>query len=306
MKKHKVLVTGVAGFIGSNLADRLLAAGHEVVGIDNLAYGRLEQVPKGVDFRKLDIRSEDIRPAFKGVDVVFHMAAKNDLVACQLDPVETMSINVHGTANVFEAARRAEVRKVVFSSSSALEEGEARLKGFYAISKTACEAIAEGYRAAFELNYVLPRYFNVYGPRQDYRRKNPPVVSALMIKVMKNEAPTLYDNCEENKRDFVYVDDLSDFHLLCLDDDRLNNRLFRLGTGVSVSMKEVWEAVKKVTGSKLSPVIKPHSVHDTPTVTLADITDAKKFGWSPKTSFEAGLKAQFEYLKKEFAAGKIV
>ena len=303
--KSKVLVTGVAGFVGSNLAERLLKAGHEVVGLDDMAYGHPEQIPQGVDLRKGDVRSRDIYPYFAGVDVVFHLAAKNDLIACQEDPVETMDINVRGTSNIFEASRRAGVKKVVFASSSALEEGEARLKGFYAISKTTCEKIAEGYRVAWGLNYVLPRYFNIYGPRQDYRRKNPPVVSALMIKVLKNEQPILFEGYENNKRDFIYVDDINDFHLLCVASDSVNNKLFRLGTGVSTSMKEVWEAVKKVSGSSLEPKILPRQAHDMPTVTLADTTEASKVGWKAKTKFEDGLKAQFEYLKSEFDRGRI-
>lgn len=304
--KHKVLVTGVAGFIGSNLASRLLSAGHEVVGIDNLAYGRMEQVPQGVDFRKLDIRSKDIWGAFDGIDTVFHLAAKNDLLACQEDPVETMDINIHGTANIFEAARRAGVKKVVFASSSALEEGEVRIKGFYAISKATCEKIADGYHAAFGMNYVLPRYFNVYGPGQDYRRVHPPIMSLFMIKALKHEAPTLYESCDKDSRDFIYVDDINDFHLLCLDDDRMNNRLFRLGTGKSVSMKETWEVVKSVTGSDLEPMLKPDPKDFIPAMTLADARDANELGWHPKTALEDGIKTQFEYVKSEFAKGNVV
>lgn len=301
----KILVTGVAGFIGSNLADRLLQEGYEVIGIDTLAYGRQEQIPHGVDFRQTDIRSKDIYSAFLGVDVVFHLAAKNDLIACQEDPVETMDINVRGTANVFEAARRAGVRKVVFASSSALEEEEARLKGFYAIGKATCEKIAEGYRAAFGLHYVLPRYFNVYGPRQDYRRSHSPVMSAFIIKVLKNESPILYEGCEDNKRDFVYVDDINDFHLMCIKDDRVDNQLFRLGSGVSSSMADVWNAVKNATGVALEPIVKPRLFGDTPTATLADTSAAAVIGWHAKTSLENGLRAQIEYLKGEFSKGNI-
>ncbi|MDR3712042.1 MAG: NAD-dependent epimerase/dehydratase family protein, partial [Puia sp.] len=95
--KSKVLVTGIAGFVGSNLADRLLGAGYDVVGIDNLVYGLREQIPAGVEFHVADIRSEEIYGLFRGVDVVFHLAAKNDLIACQQGPVETMQVNVAGT-----------------------------------------------------------------------------------------------------------------------------------------------------------------------------------------------------------------
>lgn len=301
----KILVTGVAGFIGSNLADRLVAAGHDVVGIDNLAYGVASQVHRKISFHAKDIRSADIVPLFEGVDVVFHLAAKNDLVACQLNPVETMEINVAGTTNVFEAARRAKVRKVVLATSSALEEGEARLNGFYAISKMAGERIAKGYQQAFDLPFVAVRYFNVYGPRQDYRRLNPPVISAFMIKILKNQVPVLFEGYKENKRDFIYVDDISDFHLQCIDDDRVNGSLFRLGTGKSYSMDAVWKAVKAATGSRMTPIVNPRKQEDTPTVTLADISAANALGWNPKTRFEDGLREQWEFLQAEFQAGKI-
>jgi len=301
----KVLITGVSGFVGSNLARRLLEKGYAVVGLDQVRERGKSRTSEGVLLYGADIRSKDIYPLFEGVDVVFHLAAKNDIISCQEDPVETMSVNVHGTANVFEAARRAGARKVVFASSSALEEGEARLKGFYAISKMACEKIAEGYRAAFGVNYVLPRYFNIYGPGQDYRHTHPPIMSALMIKVLKGERPILYEGYEENKRDFIYVDDINDFHLLCLESDRVNNKLFRLGTGKSVSMKDVWDAVKKVSGSDLEPIVKPRLPGDTLAVMLADTTEAEKIGWKAKTSLEDGLRAQFEYLKGEFVKGNI-
>lgn len=301
----KILVTGIAGFIGSALADRLLAGGYEVVGVDSLAYGIREQIPSAVEFYPVDVRSAEIYDLFRGVDVVFHLAAKNDLLACQQDPVETMQINVAGTANVFEAARCAGVRKVVLATSSALEEGEARLNGFYAISKLSCEHIAAGYMQAFGMPFVAIRYFNVYGPRQDYRRLNPPVVSAFMINVLKNETPTLFEGYRENKRDFIFVDDINDFHLQCISDDRLNGGLYRLGGGRTYSMDEVWTHIKCVTGTELDPVVKPRKQEDTPAVTLADISAASQMGWRPKTGFDDGLLKQWRFLQAEFQSGKI-
>lgn len=124
-----ILITGVAGFIGSNLAERLLndlrlrARNLRVIGIDNLSYGVKEQIPEGVEFYQLDIRSKEIYPLFEGVDYVFHLAAKNCISDCQADPVETADINVVGTVNVFEAARRAKVKKVIYAESSAMYEG---------------------------------------------------------------------------------------------------------------------------------------------------------------------------------------
>jgi len=111
------------------------------------------------------------------------------------------------------------------------EEGEARLNGFYAISKVTNERIAAGYQQAFGLPFVAVRYFNIYGPRQDYRRVHPPVISAFILKVLAGEAPVLFDGFQNNKRDFIYVDDINDFHIQCITDDRLNGNLYRLGSG---------------------------------------------------------------------------
>jgi len=226
---------------------------------------------------------------------------------CQRDPVATMEINVGGTANVFEAARRAGVKKVVYAQSSAVEEGDKRLKGFYAISKMADAWVDEGYKDAFGLVTVAPRYFNVYGPRQDYRRNPPPIMTKFIVKMLKGESPWLFEDDDKNTRDFIYVDDINDFHLMAIDDDRVNNKMFRLGTGKSTSMKEVFETIKKVMGSPIAPVIKPRP--DDPDFksaeTLADIADTVALGWKPKTSLEEGLRAMVEYLKAEMAKGNI-
>lgn len=303
--RKKILITGVAGFIGSNLADRLLSVGYEIIGIDSLAYGLKEQIPENVDFHQIDIRSKNIFPLFDGIDVVFHLAAKNDLIACQEDPVETIDINIHGTSNVFEAARRARVSKVVFASSSALEEGEARLRGFYAISKLASEKIAEGYFAASGLNYVLLRYFNVYGPRQDYRRAHQPVMSSFIVKALKKESPTFYEGYKNDGRDFIYIDDVNDFHILCIENNALNNRLFKLGSGYSTSIQDVWSTVKKISGVNVLPEVVPGPAGHVPVITLADISDAKKVSWQPKTSLEDGLRREFDYLRSELAKGNL-
>lgn len=301
----RILITGVAGFIGSNLADRLLSEGYDVVGIDNLSYGVREQIPEGVDFHKLDVRSKDIYPLFREGDVVFHLAAKNSLLDCQNDPVSTMDNNVVGTANVFEAAKRAKAKKVVYAQSSVLEEGDDRLTGFYAISKMADEWLSRGYEAAFGLKTVGLRYFNVYGPRQDYRRTLPPIMSKFIITLLKGEPPVIFNGDEENKRDFVYVDDVNDFHLLCIEDDRVNGKWFRIGSGRNHSMLEVYEIIKKILGVNPTPILKPRMPGDPAVQTLADVSDAKELGWIPKTSLEEGLTAMVVYIRAEIAKGNI-
>jgi len=310
----KVLITGVAGFIGSNLAERLLTskASIAVRGIDNLAYGVREQIPDGVEFYQLDIRSKEIYPLFEGVDYVFHLAAKNCIADCQADPVETADINVTGTVNVFEAARRSGVKKVIYAESSAMYEGiqvfptpeaEIRPESFYAVSKTASAYFAEAYSRFYDLRLTGLRYFNVYGPRQDYRRTIPPVMSAFIIKLLQGERPIIYGNGEK-RRDFIHVDDVNDFHLLCMSDPRTDGKVFNVGSGMNYSVLEIYKMISDLLGIDIAPIFKPDLPGEA-LETLADITEAKKVGWSPKVRIKDGLEGMIEYIKKEMDQGKI-
>jgi len=308
----KILITGVAGFIGSNLAARLLADGYQVLGIDNLAYGLEENIPKAVEFHQLDIRGKDIFYLFQGVDMVFHLAAKNCIADCQANPVETAEINVSGTVNVFEASRRAGVKKVIYAESSALYEGspiyptpesEVKPESFYAVSKLASMYFAKAYEKFYRLKFTGLRYFCVYGPVQDYRRTIPPVMSAFIIKLLKGERPTIYGTGEK-KRDFIYVDDVNDFHLLCLKDDRTNGGTYNIGSGTNYSVKEILSMISKMLRVTLEPLYKDDPPGEAQ-ATLADITQARSLGWEPKTSLEVGLQNAIDYIRKEMAAGRI-
>ena len=310
--KERILVTGVAGFIGSNLAVKLLADGYQVLGIDNLAYGLRENIPKAVEFYQLDIRGKDIFPLFQGVDIVFHLAAKNCIADCQADPVETAEINVSGTVNVFEASRRAGVKKVIYAESSALYEGssiyptpesEVKPESFYALSKLASMYFASAYEKFYGLKFTALRYFCVYGPVQDYRRTIPPVMSAFIIKLLKGERPIIYGTGEK-RRDFVYVDDVNDFHLICIRDDRTNGKTFNIGSGVNYSVKEILNKISKMLRVTPDPIYKDDLPGEAQ-VTLADITQAKSLGWSPKTPLEVGLEKAKEYIHQEMKAGRI-
>ena len=306
-KRHKttVVVTGVAGFIGSNLAHRLVAEGHRVVGIDNLSYGVLEQVPREVDFHELDIRDPAIFGLIRGADAVFHLAAKNCISDCQQDPIETASINVTGSVNVFEACWKGRARKVVYAESSALyegssvfptPEGESAPESFYALSKAAERHFAEGYRRFRGLNTTALRYFCVYGPRQDYRRTIPPVMSAFIIKLSQGSRPTIYGTGQK-RRDFVYVDDVNDFHMQCLRDARTDGGTFNLGSGRSYSVREILDIVQRSVGSSLDPIY----AEDLPgeaIETRADISAARALGWEPRTELEEGVCRSIEYIRE--------
>jgi UDP-glucose 4-epimerase len=308
----KILITGVAGFIGSNLADRLLGEGYEVIGIDNLSQGVETQIPKGVVFHKADIRSKDIYPFFEGVDFVFHLAAKTSIPDCQQNPQEAIDINIIGTVNVLEAARKARVKGLIYSETSAVYEGSTILptpetdvhpESIYAVTKISGGLLAECYHRFYGLPVTKLRYFNVYGPRQDYRRSIPPVMSAFIIKLLKGEQPIIYGDGSK-KRDFVYVDDVNYFHLLCLKDDRVWGKVFNLGSGKSYSVLEIYEMISKHLGTSLAPIFQqdlPGEAQEN----LADISEAKKLGWEPKMSIEEGLKEMIEYIREEIRRGNI-
>lgn len=308
----KILITGVAGFIGSNLSERLLACNqaantnYRIIGIDNLSFGVREQIPPGVEFHQIDIRSKDIYSLFKGVDVVFHLAAKNCINDCQENPVETFDINVTGTANLFEAAKKAEVKKVVCAESSAIYEGtqifptpesENKPESFYAVSKVASMYLTEAYKRFSNLQFTALRYFNVYGPKQDYRRTIPPLMSAFIIKLLKGEPPIIYGTGEK-RRDYVYVDDVNDFHLLCMNDSRTDGKIFNIGSGKNYSVLEIYELISKRLGEENCPIHKPDLPGEAQD-NLADISEAVKIGWSPKTQIAEGIEKNIKYLKEE-------
>ena len=302
--KKTIIVTGVAGFIGSNLAERLLVDGHRVIGVDDLSYGLLVQVPNGVEFHQLDIRTREIHPLFRRADAVFHLAAKNCISDCQQDPLETASINVVGSVNVFEACRQARVRRVIYAESSALyeasstlptPESELRPQSFYALSKAAARHFADGYGRYADLAMTGLRYFCVYGPRQDYRRTIPPVISAFIIKLAQGIRPTIYGTGEK-RRDFVYVDDVNDFHMRCLEDSRTEGRAFNLGSGRSYSVRDIFEIVRRLLGSDLEPVYAA-DLRGEAFETKADISAALALGWRPGTDLEEGVRRSIEYLR---------
>lgn len=308
----RILITGVAGFIGSNLADRLLPEGYEVVGIDNLSHGVESQIPKGVDFHKADVRSKDIQPLFQGVDFVFHFAAKTSIPDCQQNPFEAADTNILGTVNVLEAAKKAGVKGLVYSETAAVYEGSELLptpetdvhpESFYALSKISGGMFAEGYHRFNNLPFVKLRYFNVYGPRQDYRRSIPPVMSAFIIKLLKGEHPIIYGDGSK-RRDFVHVDDVNDFHLLCLRDNRVWGKVFNLGSGKNYSVLEIYEMIKNLLGISIEPKFEPDLPSEAQE-TLADITEARKLGWEPKIEIEEGLRGMIDYIKEEMKRGNI-
>jgi UDP-glucose 4-epimerase len=305
--RYKICITGVTGFIGLNLVRRLLDDGrYDIIGIDNLSYSRREKIPEGITFCNIDIRDMNIFPLFEDIDYVFHLAGKNCLADCQDDPVDTADINVMGTVNVFEACRHAGVKKIIYAESSGLYEGISEVptpetnvspQSFYSVSKLAGRLFAEAYSRYYKMNFTALRYFNVYGAGQDYRRTFPPMFSAFIMNMIKGKVSTIWGDGEK-RRDFIFVDDINDFHIQCIHDRRTDNETFNLGSGVNYSVKEIYAIISELMGYDLNPIYKKAMSWEAE-VTLADISKAKALGWFPKTDIRDGLKASIEFLKNE-------
>jgi len=302
---NQIVVTGIAGFVGSNLAKHLLDRGCSVVGIDNLSAGTLENVDPRVEFHKIDIRDPGIYPLLRGVNAVFHLAAMSCLTDCLARPLEAAAVNTVGTLNVLEAARQANAAKFVYADTSAEYEGidkfptpedKIRPIGVYAVSKHGGAAFCESYRELYGMNVTIVRYFNVYGAAQDWRRVVPPVMSAFIIRMLRGERPIIYGTGEK-RRDFIYVDDVNDFHLVVIENLRSNGRVFNVGTGVNYSINEVYQLVEELLQTGLKPIYKPDLPGEAQ-VTLADITAARELGWHPKTDVHEGLRRSIRYIQE--------
>ncbi len=301
----RVLVTGVAGFVGSHLATRLLNEGEKVIGIDNLSAGVVENVDPRVIFHKGDIRSRAIKPLFQDVDVVFHLAAKNCLAECLQDPVETAEVNVGGTANVLEAACRARVPKVIYADTSAEYEGVLDFPSrvdhiaplsVYARSKRAGAMFCEAYERFHGLRVTMLRYFNVYGPAQDWRRTIPPVMSAFIIRLLRGERPVIYGTGKK-RRDFIYIDDVTEFNLLALRDPRTDGQVYNVGSGVNYSVNEIFAVVEEV----LKTGLRPEYRDDLPgeaEITLAAIQNERALGWRPRVGLREGIERSIAYTRE--------
>jgi UDP-glucose 4-epimerase len=289
------LVTGGAGFIGSNLADELIARGHRVRIIDNLSTGKRENIPTKAEFFEVDFTElESIRQAFVGVDGVFHTGAMPRIPFSIEFPNEAAQINIMGTLHVFLAAKDAKVKRVVFSASASVYGAQSELPlklnmppdplNPYALHKYVGEKIAGQFFQFFGLEAVSLRYFNVYGPRMAEEGAYLNAIAAF-IKQRKNGDPiTIYGDGNQT-RDFIHVDDVVRANLLAMESSRVGQgEVFNIGSGERYSMNEI----ARIVGGdvKYFEARKGEARH-----TLADISITKEIlCWEPAIPFSEGLR----------------
>jgi nucleoside-diphosphate-sugar epimerase len=217
-----------------------------------------------------------------------------------------------GTLNVLEAARRAKVRKLIYADTSAEYEGinefptpeeQIRPIGVYAASKHGGATFCDSYRELFGINVTILRYFNVYGPAQDWRRVIPPVMSSFIIRMLQGERPVIYGTGEK-RRDFIYVDDVNDFHLIVLEDQRTDGKIFNVGSGTNFSVNEIYELVEQLLKTGLRPIYKSDLPGEAQ-ITLADLNAATAVGWKPQVAITEGLSRSVEYLQNRVLKAKV-
>jgi UDP-glucose 4-epimerase len=293
----KIVITGGAGFIGSNLAEEL-AKKHEVIIIDDLSTGRAENVEDlDLELVRGSITDPDmLKENFRGVDYVFHQAALPSVQRSIDDPVLANEVNICGTLNVLVAARDADVKKVIYASSSSVygdtpelpkrEDMKPDPKSPYAVAKLAGEYYCRVFNEIYGLKTVALRYFNVYGPRQDPSSDYAAVIPKFANLILAGKEPIIYGDGEQT-RDFTFVRDVVQANVLAMESDATG--VFNVATGTRISINDLAGMVMGIIGNRVD------CVHEEPRAgdvrdSLGDISRAHAgFGYAPRYGMEGGL-----------------
>lgn len=327
----RILIIGGAGFIGSQLGFYLKEKGHNVILIDNLKYGYIENLTKdGIVFPNficMDVRDPKLESITKNIDIIFHLAGISSLPECNLYAGEAYQCNVAGTANVLEIARRAGVKRLIFSSTSAVYENSTTFPSrensmikptlIYSLSKKHAEDLCQSFIKMYKMDIVILRFFNVYGPHMDYLRPNPPLISYIIKCLLNSERPMLHSDGKQ-ARDMIYVSDVLRMCEIVMVHQKAKNEIFNVGSGVTATVQEVYGLILKVFKKKgISPIYRepvllwekyqdlftgnfpllPHILEkEVNKFTLASIDKAKNLlGWTAEVSLDEGLSKTVDY-----------
>jgi nucleoside-diphosphate-sugar epimerase len=309
----RYLVTGGAGFIGSNIVDELVRRGHEVVVLDNLSAGKEENltgVRKKIEFRAESITDlAAVQSASKGADYVIHLAARTSVPRSVQNPLDTNSVNIDGTLNVLVAARDAKVRRFVYAaSSSAYGETPTLPKtetmqpapiSPYGVTKYVGEIYAQVFGRVYGLENASVRFFNVFGPRQDPTSQYSGVLSRFMLAVIEGKQPVIYGDGEQS-RDFTYIDNIVDETLRACEAKGASGMVFNGGTGARITLNEVLKLLEKITGKKIEAKYDPPRTGDIRD-SQADVSLAHKvLGYQPLVHLEEGLRRTWDWYKSNY------
>jgi nucleoside-diphosphate-sugar epimerase len=305
------LVTGVAGFIGSHLADALLAEGAQVRGFDNFATGRRENVPAGVDLIEGDLAgAAAVAAACVGVEAILHQGALPSVPRSVLEPRPSHLANLEGTFNVLEGARAAGVKRVLYAASSSAygnQPGFPRVETMkpepiapYPVQKLAGELYMQSYARVYGMETVCLRYFNIFGPRQAPNSPYSGVIARWVREMLRDEPVTMQGDGAQ-ARDFTYIANAVNANLRALRASAGNvaGRVFNVACGESYSLQELFATLARLTGYRHEPVVVPRRPGDIDR-SLADVGAAREaFGYEVEVGFEEGLRRTVEFCKRQ-------
>jgi len=302
----KILVTGGAGFIGSNLADAFIEAGHQVVVVDNLYMGRMTNLHTDVKFYLMDIRAAEIEKVFETekIDLVYHQAAQMDVRASVEDPMFDASVNVSGSLNLLQNSVKYKVKKFLFASTGGAIYGEqdyfpadedhpTRPCSPYGITKLTVEKYLNYYQQVFDLNYTILRYANVYGPRQNPHGEAG--VVAIFSQMMMAGSQPIINGDGKQTRDFVYVNDVVRANLLALENG--DNEILNVGTGLESDVNQIFRGLSEFCGNNTFEKHGPSKEGEQMRSVVSYDKIKSHLGWEPEILLTDGLAKTVEYFR---------
>jgi UDP-glucose 4-epimerase len=305
--KYKILVTGVAGFLGSHLAEQLANLGHDVIGIDNMIGGYKDNIPKNIIFHNIDCCNfEKVKTVMKEVNIVYHCAATAHEGLSVFSPYEITKNNYLASVSIFSAAVNNKVKRIIFCSSMArygdqstpfLESSKPTPVDPYAISKVAAEDVMINLCELNNIEWVIAVPHNIIGPRQKYDDPFRNVVSIMINRMLQGKAPIIYGDGEQ-KRCFSYINDCLSCLIPMLDQKNLNKQIINIGPDEEfVTINKIAEICSNITGVNLPPIYKPGRPKEVKHATCSADKARKLLDYKTSTSLEEGIKKTFEYIK---------
>lgn len=303
----KILVTGGAGFIGSHVVDRYIDRGHDVVVVDNLSTGHLSNLNPAAKFYRADIRDAELQNIFEEEkpEIVNHHAAQMDVRRSVADPLFDADNNIMGSVNLLECARYFGVKRFIYISSGGAVYGEPNYLPCdeshpisplcpYGASKHIVEHYLSMYSQIYGLEYIVLRYPNVYGPRQDPRGEAG-VIAIFTGQMLANDQPIINGDGEQ-QRDFAYVLDCAEANIQALETDNVNT-IYNIGSGRGTSINEIYDLLKEFTGFQKTAYHGPAKAGETRRIYLDATRARERLGWKPKVSLWRGLDQTVSYFR---------
>ncbi|HEX7905945.1 MAG TPA: SDR family oxidoreductase [Chitinophagaceae bacterium] len=313
----RILITGGAGFIGSNLVEKLLQDErvHFVSVLDNLATGSVQNIESFIGNERFRFIEGDIRnyetclQACKDIDTISHQAALGSVPRSINDPLTTNEVNITGTLNIFTAAKEKKIRRVVYAASSStygdhpglpkVEDQIGKPLSPYAVTKFVNELYAQVYASLYGIEFIGLRYFNIFGPKQNLAGPYAAVIPLFAQAILKDQAPTINGD-GQHSRDFTFVNNAVQANILSLftENKEAVNQVYNIACGEQTSLNALFEALRKEAESSLQPAYGPERKGDVKH-SLADISKAKNLlGYDPAISVEEGLKMTLQWYIK--------